>query len=230
MIQTRARAALVGAAIILAAALGASGQAQAAVYRGVWDPAFGASSVFPSLGWKGTATFSIPDACLADSGWIAFDNACANNGGMKVLGATVGFYDAINDRSGTNILETLAFSNPMWLVYSMEITDHKLTGVSAGFSESVRAYYSLAGSGTNYFALTFFPGDGSGTGKGASLFYTRAGQNPTCAYPGPSSSANCGYSTTTPNVTYALVPEPATVALVLAGLAAIGLVARRRRR
>ena len=227
MIQTRARSALVSAAIFIGAMLGAYGQAQAAIYRGSWDPAFGApfDSLGNNLGWKGSATFLVPDACLSSSGWI--DNTltgCAA-GGMKVLGATVNFYNASTDPFGVHILETLTFSNPVAQVYSMQITANQLAGVSSGFSNSLLANNPLAGNGTDYFGLKFF--HSTTYGNGASLFYTQGYQDPSCAYP---ATSECGHSNTTPNVTYALVPEPATVALVLAGLAAIGLVARRRRR
>ena len=226
MIQTRARSALVSAAIFIGAMLGAYGQAHAAVYRGSWDPAFGAP--FAGLGWKGSATFSIPDACLAASGWIDNTTTGCAAGGMKVLGATVDFYNASTDPSGLSVLETLTFSNPSWLVYSMEVTANTLTGVYSGFSEPVNASIPLAGGGAYYFDLAFLDGiNGPGSVKGASLFYTKGLLNPTCAFLG---SSKCGYSANIAPVTYALVPEPATVALVLAGLGAIGLVAPRRRR
>jgi len=81
MVQRRTRNALLSAAFCAAAAL-SSGAAQAAIYSGNWDPAYGAS--FAGLGWKGTATFFIPDTCLASSGWIANTDGCAG-GEMKVL-------------------------------------------------------------------------------------------------------------------------------------------------
>ena len=45
----RVRAASVGAAIAALGALAGAGSAQAAVYTGNWDPAYGAP--FASLGW-----------------------------------------------------------------------------------------------------------------------------------------------------------------------------------
>ena len=85
MVQRRTRNVLLSAAFCAAAAM-SGGAAQAAIYTGNWDPAYGAS--FEGLGWKGTASFFIPDACLASSGWIANTDGCAG-GGMQVLGANV---------------------------------------------------------------------------------------------------------------------------------------------
>ena len=40
----------------------------AVIVIGKWDPSFGPA--FPDLGWRGEATFFVPDACLAKSGWV----------------------------------------------------------------------------------------------------------------------------------------------------------------
>ena len=108
MVQRRTRNVLLSAAFCAAAAI-SGGAAQAAIYTGNWDPAYGAS--FEGLGWKGTASFFIPDACLASSGWIANTDACAG-GGMQVLGANVSFYN-IADPMATPV-ETLTFDPTCW--------------------------------------------------------------------------------------------------------------------
>ena len=56
--MTRAKSVLSAVLLGAAATLGGTGSAQAAIYTGNWDPAFG--SFFPDLGWKATATFDVP--------------------------------------------------------------------------------------------------------------------------------------------------------------------------
>ncbi len=78
------------AALLAAATLGAGGPAAAAIYTGVWDPTFGAD--FPGLGWKGSATFFVPDGCLR-SGSVTIDNTPDCGGAARLLNAQVVFYD-----------------------------------------------------------------------------------------------------------------------------------------
>src|SRR3954469_16382140 len=83
MITTRVRQAI--SMTVAAATLAfAAGSAQAAVYSGRWDPSFG--GIFPDLGWKGSATFILPDSCVGLTG--SFANAAAGCGGngMQVTG------------------------------------------------------------------------------------------------------------------------------------------------
>ena len=229
MLNTRARAALVGAAVFVAAMLGGAESARAAIYRGNWDPAYGAP--FTDLGWKGTATFFIPDACLSGTALVANSAACSSNG-MKMLGANVSFYNATLDPLGLNILETLTYSPPAPYVYSMQVTNSVLTGINTGFSDPAIASSSIAGSGFYSFDLKFYV-TRTGTGS-VQLFHSPIGMDPTCAYDYPGSlnyDPRCGFNDpgNAPTLTLTLVPEPATVALVLAGLVAIGLTVRRRR-
>ena len=83
----------------------------------------------------------------------------------------------------------------------------------------------IAGGGTFSFSLILFGGD-----KAQLIFANPPETSPGCAFL-PVDDASCGISANTPTGVFALaVPEPETYALMLAGLAAIGLVARRRRR
>ena len=218
MMQGRTRNALLSAAFCAAAAM--SGGANAAVYTGNWDPAYGAT--FESLGWKGTASFFIPDACLASSGWVANTDACAG-GGMQVLSANVTFYN-VADPLATPV-ETLTF-DPNVLVYKMHVGSNKLDGVSTDFLGPVQAFSSIAGGGVNYFDLKFL----EATSHNVQLFHTVGHTDPICAYTGV--PAGCGISETSPTMTLTLVtapiPEPETYALYLAGLGAAWFAKRRR--
>lgn len=217
MSQTRIRSALIYAAVCVAAVLGGAGPARAAIYTGNWDPLYGPA--FPSLGWEGSATFFIPDACLSGSGWIANTDACAG-GEMKVLSAEVDVYNA-SDPSRA-VVEGLDF-DPNVLVYKMRVDDNQLTGVSTDFLGPVPAFASIAGGGAYYFDLKFF----EAVTENVQLFHTIGHTDPICAYTG--TPEGCGFSATRPTMVLTAVPEPSTFALCLGGLV-IGWRVRRRRR
>src|SRR5690349_430030 len=86
------RAGLAATAIGLFGALGAVSTADAAVYRGSWDPMFG--GIFPDLGWKATATFDVPNPCLGLGDGAHLGSTCP---GFAVLSAELDFYNATND-------------------------------------------------------------------------------------------------------------------------------------
>ena len=229
MLNKRAGTALVGVAVFVAAMLGGTQSARAAVYRGSWDPAYG--TAFPDLGWKGTATFFIPDACLVGTGAVANLDPCSS-GGMKLLSANVYLYDATHDLLGLNILETLTFLPPNPYINSVYVTNNVLTWVNSRLSDPVVASASIAGGGAYAFDLQFLPS----TTNSVRLFHEPKGMDPTCAfdipgvtYPDPRCGYNDQSAANQPTMTLTLVPEPATVALVFAGLGAVGLTTRRRR-
>lgn len=224
-IETRAARFLALSAVLA----GSLGSASAAVYVGRWDPGYGAP--FDALGWRGEATFEIPDACLTGSGFINNGASCSA-GGMKVLSAEVDFYD-INDEE--TVVETLTF-DPMVLVYGMRVVGNQLAGVSTNFFAPELATSAIAGIGTvdYFFHLKFFEGqDVSEGSRGVRLFHTPDGSDPTCAfnYQGsPNFNPMCGFSATIATVRFSPIPEPQTYALLFAALGAIGLVSGRRRR
>ena len=168
MVQRRTTNVLLSAAFCAAAAI-SGGSAQAAIYTGNWDPAYGASS--EGSGWKGTASFFIPDACLASSGWIANTDACAG-GGMQVLGANVSFYNTADPMA--TAVETLTF-DPNVLVYKMHVGGNQLDGVSTDFLGPVQAFSSLAGGGVDYFDLKFL----ESVTSNVQLFHTVGHTDPT---------------------------------------------------
>jgi hypothetical protein len=216
MLNTRVRRVLVSTLVSLAAALGAAGSANAAVYAGDWDPDFGGD--FAGLGWKGEAMFFIPDSCLALSGLISNGNACSN-GGMQVLSAQVTFYDFANP---STIYETLTFTPLANTVLGMYVdASHQLSGLNTNFLGPV---LSAAGPAAgNYFDLVFQKAK-------VALYYTPdTTYNPGTCASGPLAIEGCGVSANIPTMTITPVPEPSTYALLLAGLGAVGWLAKRRR-
>lgn len=233
--NTRLKNALAFSAFAAAALLGAASPAQAIVYVGNFDPAFG--SAFPDLGWRGKAEFVIPDACAGKTGTfqnLSFANACSSSP-FFMQNATVEFY-SLADPSKT--AETLNFGS-LALVRSISLSTPtgsasptKLTGVTTT--------YSVGRPGTSTPAKIFTPGNPVGKsfnfylkfdGGVASMAYSDNESNFFCTF----SPEKCGTSSTRlediAKVTFAqagLVPEPETYALMLAGLGALGLCVRRR--
>ena len=223
------------------AALCSFPSAQAAVYVGEWDPAFGPA--LPDLGFAGRAKFFIPDACLAgpaNPGTFISDGAACSGGGMYLIEAAVDLYNVSNPLV---ILETLTYAPPvavtdpvfgMFVEFNAITGQNEVTGVSTDFIGPQTS--SLAIAGNNTFWLVFGPTPvievggpvdvqallGPATDQRyieASLFMAD------CATCGPIVSSRSNPAT----VNFSRVPEPASVVLVMAGLLA-GALARRSRR
>jgi hypothetical protein len=220
MFAKRVRAVSIGAAISVLGTFAGVGSAQAAVYSGNWDPAYG--GIFPNLGWKASATFDVPASCLAsgDGSHLA-TGPCA---GFSVLSAQLSFY---NIGAPATILETFNLSTIV-NVNGLDIAGGQLVGIDTGFFGAVTpsgGSASIAGSGAYAFSLILY------NGTFAQLVYAKpTTTSPLCAAL-PVSNTDCGYSanasvgTITP-----AIPEPETYALMLAGLGALGWAARRRSR
>ncbi len=194
-----------------ASVLGIAAPAQAIVYTGAWDPAFG--SAFPDLGWRGEAKFFVPDTCERGTGWRTNADSCS---GMKILSAEVKFY-SLEEPNNTDLQETLSFDVPSDVVAFMEFDDGLLAGVIGTFDYSRDSTLSIAGDGYAKFTLSFWD-------DFARMFYVL---DP------PEGRTTEGWSEVNendpPSITFRLVPEPGSLPLVFAGLGALGLLARRRK-
>jgi PEP-CTERM motif len=215
--------------LALLASIG-SAPAHAAAYTGTWDPDFG--GIFTDLGWKGSASFILPDTCLGLSGSFANAAASCGGGGMQVTQAKVTFYDRVSDPDGLAALQTLDFGTAP-VVYGMSINSTgagstQLLGANTGFFAPVKGQVAVAQAGglDYYFHLIV-------NGNQAALMYTRdefAGPGCVLSIFGGADPAECGFSVSAPNITFTTaVPEPQTYALMLGGLAVLAAAARRRR-
>jgi hypothetical protein len=88
--------------VALGLGLGAVGSSQAILISGAWDPVYGAPfDEGPEvLGWRGTVTFDVPDACVV-AGWVK-SNECA---GMRLEEAQVVFYDVATPNDTVDTLD-----------------------------------------------------------------------------------------------------------------------------
>ena len=203
-----------------AAALGSAGSAQAALYTGNYDPAYG--GIFPELGWQASALFDVPESCLAigTGSNIPISGPCA---GFDVLSAEVSFYNVANPGA---ILNSYAL-DPNVIVNGINLAGGHLAGIDTGFFDFFVSELLIAGSGQYGFSLILFGGN-----QAQLIFANPPQTSPGCAFL-PVPGASCGISANAATGVFAPVSEvsePETLALTLAGLGAIGLVARRRRR
>ncbi len=198
------------AAIAVIAGLAGTLPSHAIQYTGAWDPAFG--SAFPDLGWRGEATFLVPDACLEETGWVLNSASCSSLG-MKLLGAEVEFYK-LSDPTNAAFQETLHFNVPSSAVLSMNIEDGMLTGVIGTFDYFRPSTLPVAGAPYTDFMLLF-------EDDIALMEYvsTPIGGAPTS-----------GFSDRTAHITFSVVPEPSVLPLLIAGFCAVGFSAARRQK
>lgn len=179
--------------LLVAAGLACTAPAHAAVYHGAWDPSFG--SAFPDLGWRGEARFFVPNACLAESGWVFNFESCSNFG-MKILSAEVDFYK-LSDPTNPAFQETLSFNVPSSFVASMKLENGLLVGLFGTFDYFVASTLPLAGGPHTDFVL-FFEDN-----------LARMGfiSDP------PDGPKTRGFSDRNAIITFRLVPEPGSIAL-----------------
>lgn len=192
---------VLGAMVVIAGLLGAVGSAQAGIVTGDFDPPFTAP-LSPNQ-WNGKATFLIPNnTCFSLAAGPHAGGACAGT----VLGATVYFYD------GSNVLqETLSFSWTSDAITSVLISGlaapNEVAGVTTGFSDVQSSSYFYYWD----FRLEF----------DSSLGAVLEGTNTVCEF----SCTQLFYADKTAYET----PEPDSMLLMLAALAGVFGVSRRRR-
>lgn len=219
--------------ILLGIGIAASVPSGAAVFRGIWDPSFGAP--YPDLGWQGSADFFVPDACLLveTDTWFA-DGAC---GDMSLLAATIQLYDVSVGNSV--ILDTVTFAPP-------PVAPDPVLGV---FVQVIGGTATVTGVDTSIFGPQF--GSAASAGYEGNLWLEFvSGQMPPpdlflasvasaldpvflhACLPEDSEPALCSSPETTStgaDVTFQRIPEPGSIALVLAALTAAWLLRRRPR-
>jgi hypothetical protein len=216
----RVKSVLYALMLSAAAALGSAGSAQAALYTGTYDPAYG--GIFPELGWQAFTLFDVPESCLAigTGNNIPISGPCA---GLDVVSAEVSFYNVANPGA---ILNSYAL-DPNVIVNGINLAGGHLSGIDTGFFDSFVSALPIAGNGQYAFSLILFGGNM------AQLIFANPPQtSPGCAFL-PVPGASCGISANPAIGVFAPVSEvaePETLGLMLAGLGAIGLVSRRRRR
>lgn len=204
---------VVGAIVAVGTTVAAVGPAQAVVYRGSWDPAYG--SALPNLGWRGEALFDIPSTCLAQGNGLYFNSGvCAPE---TILSGKVEFYNLSNP--GTT-LETLTFdASNIDVTIQMRVTNHQLAGVVGAFLLPEESFLSLAGAVPGSKHSVFWLGFNDSQALLANCQY---GYGFSCSLSDKTNSSG--------SVVFAPVPEADGYVLALAGLGVVGVAMTRRRR
>ena len=213
--------------------------AQAALWTGAWDPRYGQpfDGNFDAdiLGWRGNAVFEIPDECIVVG--TVTSAACT---GMQLVSAQVTFYDFLTDATvevfdyapadlgafsatfgAGGLLTSLTsdFFAPRSPVSDFSIIN--LYTFSLQFVEDgVRMYH------TKDYDLWGLPVGPFSPSQCEKYWLLRISQPWVCGYSGTYSD---GTSAPAIVVTYTKVPEPGSLALLLAAGTA-GLLLRVRRR
>jgi hypothetical protein len=244
---------VLAAALAMTVAAG-SGAARAALVTGHLDPLFGGTSALSDLYFTGTETFTVANACLNQSGFVAASSGCGGaSAAMNFTGATINFYNENPTIPGAMLLGTATFpgdgstaQNP---ILGMDVSNGKVVGVQSlvvGAADvtlnNVTYLLDIQFGRTD---LTFGPGSNIGEYDGntftslanlspfdeTTLFIDPGGHTNPCNVSGLASTCSASAPAATVLQTFAAgtAPEPATWAMMLLGVGAVGAVARRRR-
>ena len=219
-IKTFIGKAALGAVVSCAVLLGAMAPAQAKTYGGSFTPPFGGA--FPDLEWSGSGTFFIPDTCEAlPTGWYA--NSGPTCGGMTITNGQLVF------ESIGNLHADEVFNFGTASVVNMYVDGGSLHGVESTFIGGfTSAYYNTVGVTPVWFWLKFEKQIAVGPNLSVvQLYYNAVGEGPDCIVRHDCSIFGESESTAILHLTP--IPEPQTVAMMIAGLLGVGAVVRRRR-
>lgn len=216
-----ARASVLGMSVLLGGLLSLAAPAQAKTYGGAFTPPFGGA--FPDLEWSGSGEFYIPDSCEAQpTGWYA--NSGPTCGGMSISDAKLVF-SSIGGYFGDEV-----FNFGSAPVVNMYVDGGSLHGVESTFIGGfTSANFNTVGGVPVWFWLKFEHEIAVGPNLSVvQLYYNGVGEGPDCLVRGDCSIS--GESANTAILVLTPVPEPASYATLLIGLAALGAYSRRRQK
>jgi MYXO-CTERM domain-containing protein len=257
MMLSTVRKLLCSTPLVVAAALGIAGSAQAATVTGRFDPIFGAT--LGNVGYRGTATFQIADACLSLGGptsgaggafvYAGFDcdgGGAGTDAGMKFLGAHVDFFDPSNTSIIWGSVDFVLDPNA---ILGMFVQNNAVIGVQSGVIGAATSVWTINAPADLNFFIQFgiagyvatdpfeshapqspFPGDGDNDldDQLPSAFQATTMFQQVGGCTPTASTGACAASNPATTV---YVAEPASSTLALAALAALcGAGAVRRRR
>ena len=180
--------------------------ADAAMFVGTFDPAFGPA--FPSLGFRGTATFNVPETCLAQDGFCS-------DAGISMVSAAVTLYDLNNTDNSVQLgFDPASLDNVFIQGGTLFGVNSAILGPQQTFSDG----FFYTGSIFLQFALT--SGDGF-LGMPSAFIYACDPANNQC-------TADEAIQSNPARLSF--VPEPGSAALLLVALGAAAMARRRRAR
>lgn len=222
------------AAVAAFCTAGAVTPASAIVITGAWDPVYGApfDTAPDVLGWRGSATFEIPDVCIATG--IVSSTTCA---GMKLDTAQVVFYDVLG---GGTTIETFNYGANDLSSFAVNFgADGSILGLTSAFFSPVFPTSTFADINYYGFLLQFVSGGVQMYHSVDLVVYNQDYIIPPKYCFSFVPGFICGYSGTYSDpanapppgpvaLTFRVVPEPGALALVAAALVSGWAFTRRR--